>query len=119
MASGGESFVRVPREGVASDDDTMMSQLLELLKALVDVNRRNADNTGRAATSLEAIAPTMTRPLTVEQVAELAGVTVKTVYRWTQEGLLKPLADGVRPLLFDPAEVNDFLRRRRRGRRGE
>lgn len=89
------------------------------LSSLIEAVVRIADNTGRAASGLEAItklAPLLTPPLGVEQVAGLARVAVKTVYRWKADGLLKPLADN-KPLLFDQAEVHDFIRsRRRRGK---
>lgn len=77
-----------------------------------------AVNSSRAASGLEAIkklVPLLTPPIGVNKVAELAGVkSLKTVYRWKEEGLLKPLSEN-KPLLFDQQVVADFVRRNRKG----
>lgn len=90
-------FEVVHAEDLEPDHATLLSALIRI-----------ADNTEAIAKQ----APLSTPPLGVEQVAELAQVEIKTVYRWKAQGLLKPLAD-TRPLLFDQAEVRDFLKRRR------
>lgn len=54
------------------------------------------------------------RPMTVEQVAEFASVSTKTIYRWVNTGKLKPKADGARPLLFERSEVEKALSNRLR-----
>lgn len=53
-------------------------------------------------------------PMTVEQVAEFASVSEKTIYRWVNMGRLKPKADGARPLLFERSEVEKALSSRLR-----
>jgi hypothetical protein len=81
--------------------------------------RRIADSHERVAEGIEMIAKQahlLSPPMTVELVAEQAGVKPKTIYRWHSEGLLDALADDVRPLLFDRGVVADFLTRRRRGK---
>jgi len=54
-------------------------------------------------------------PMTVEQVAEFGSVSAKTIYRWVNQGRLKPKADGARPLLFERSEVEKSLSSRPRG----
>lgn len=99
---------------------TLTNQTGNLLsEALFHVFLKIASNTERLAKGLELIARQahlMAPPMTVEDVAEHARVTTKTVYRWNSKGLLKPMADGVRPLLFDRIEVDEFLRKRNRGK---
>jgi excisionase family DNA binding protein len=53
-------------------------------------------------------------PMTVEQVAEFASVSEKTIYRWVNQGRLKPKADGARPLLFERSEIEKALSSRLR-----
>lgn len=65
---------------------------------------------------LRKLLPSLTQPMTVGEVAELARVGAKTVYRWHSDGQLRAVVDGVRPLLFDPDEVRDFLSTRGRRR---
>src|SRR5262249_51337230 len=89
-----------------TQDEVFHHSLLESVKAIAD--------------GISAIAKhvhLVSQPLAIPQIAEMARVSVKTVYRWKEDGLLKPLADGARPLLFDAAEVAEFLSRYRRGRR--
>lgn len=50
-------------------------------------------------------------PMTVEQVAQFASISTKSVYRWVGQGRLKPKADHSRPLLFDRNEVEKALTR--------
>ena len=121
-----EGFERVWPEDFPFDQADILaflSMMVEIGRGLVEHLGEIAENVSRTANSIGAIAkqvPMMAPPsLTVEQVRERAGVrSVKTVYRWKEEGLLKPLADNVKPLLFAHEEVEDFIRRRRRGRRG-
>jgi len=105
-------FERVRPEEIEPDHTALITSL----GLIAESTGRIAENTGRTASGVEAMAsqaPLMTPPIGVERVAELARVSVKTVYRWKEEGLLRPLADN-RPLLFAQAEVHDFIRRRRR-----
>jgi len=112
-------FERVQLEDIETDSDDLLSALVENIGRIAENTGRIADNTGRTASGLDSIAnqaPLLTPPIGVEKVAELAGVTSKTVYRWKEEGLLKPLADN-KPLLFDQAEFHNFIRQRRRRRK--
>jgi hypothetical protein len=74
----------------------------------------------RIADSLDRVTkaiPLMCPPMTVQDVAAHARVAVKTVYAWKEKGLLRPIADQTTPLLFDRADVEEFLRQPRRGKR--
>jgi hypothetical protein len=57
--------------------------------------------------------------MTVQDVAAHADVAVKSVYTRKEKGLLKPIADQTTPLLFHRADVEEFLRQPRRGKRGQ
>jgi len=69
--------------------------------------------TERVVTAIEQVAARLPNlagpPMTVEQVAQFASVSVKTIYRWVSLGRLKPKSDGSRPLLFERAEVEKTL----------
>jgi hypothetical protein len=87
--------------------------LLEAIKVLAE----GVDRMGRAVEALVQQAGEQSPPLNVKDVMRLARVECdKTVYRWVEKGLLQPMAEGVRPLLFERAVVNEFLKKRGRGR---
>jgi len=73
----------------------------------------NEQLTERVVMALEQVAARLPNlagaPMTVEQVAEFASVSVKSIYRWVNRGKLKPKADGARPLLFERSEVEKAL----------
>lgn len=57
-------------------------------------------------------------PITTAEVADLAGVSVKTVTRWAASGALPPLhkLSGLRgAYLFDPRAVEKFRAQREAG----
>ncbi len=55
--------------------------------------------------------------LTTEEVAKLLKSCKKTVYRMVQRGILpQPFRPSKRTLLFDPAEIFEYLRRSRESR---
>jgi hypothetical protein len=108
---------RAPRPSkdiTPEQSDQLPIMLLPLLTRLATSQERMADGLDRIAKQAHLAAP----PMTAKDVAAYFSVTVKTVSRWHVQGLLKALADNVRPLMFDRAEVHDFARKRNRGKRG-
>ena len=81
-------------------------------------NRSQEPLSERIVAAIEQVADRLPNlagpPMTVEQVAEFASVSEKTVYRWVGQGKLKPKADGARPLLFERSEVEKALSSRLR-----
>lgn len=53
--------------------------------------------------------------VTIEEAAELAGVSVATLRKWVLAGWLAPLRRGARPLRFDYDEVARCQREHRTG----
>jgi hypothetical protein len=98
---------------------------IQLMKSLINMTDyfegflvQLVENTAKIASNLKFIAdqmPSLTPPMGVEGVAKMARVSVKTVYRWKSDGLLRPISDN-RPLLFDQSEVKNFLARKRGGK---
>lgn len=81
-------------------------------------NRAQEPLSERIVAAIEQVADRLPNlagpPMTVEQVAEFASVSAKTIYRWVNMGRLKPKADGARPLLFERSEVEKALSSRLR-----
>lgn len=48
--------------------------------------------------------------LTARQLAEHLGVSVETIRAWARRGVLPSYRAGLRPILFDAAEVQAALR---------
>ena len=68
---------------------------------------------GRNSSRPNQQAPPLARLLTVDELAELLGVPVKTVYRWRHRGEgPEPIRVG-RFLRFDPADVSRWLEKRK------
>lgn len=114
-----ELGVRVIEVDDTDDASAPMAMAEHLAAALLGLMKRLADGTERMASGLETLAakvPVLTPLLTVEQVAEYAGVVNGTVYNWVGGGLLKPVAEGVKPLQFEQAVVEEFIKTYRRGR---
>ena len=56
--------------------------------------------------------------LTAEQLAERLHVTPATIHAWHRRGWIPCLRAGRRPVLFDPAAVEEALRKRAENRQG-
>jgi len=65
-----------------------------------------------AATALrerpEADRPALEKLLTVLQVAELLGVSDRSIWTWSHKGLLRSVKLG-RRVVYDPADVRRFV----------
>ncbi len=104
--------------GVIRHPEVAVDEFFRMQVTQARSNRSQEPLSERIVAAIEQVADRLPNlagpPMTVEQVAEFASVSAKTIYRWVNMGRLKPKADGARPLLFERSEVEKALSSRLR-----
>lgn len=104
--------------GVIRHPEVAVDEFFRMQFTQARSNRSQEPLSERIVAAIEQVADRLPNlagpPMTVEQVAEFASVSEKTVYRWVGQGKLKPKADGARPLLFERSEIEKALSSRLR-----
>lgn len=102
------------QSGLARHKIKIVSQLVTSLKDSVLTPEECAWITARISSGAGAIAERrpIQKPLKSREVAEILGVTVRTVRNYSIRGILHPLAIGPRTRIarFDPAEVEKLVK---------